>query len=1050
MKNLFLQARAIFQRKTFYTTIILLAVLLFFGGLLLFLIVSAEKLVVLSDILLPIYNALATAGLFYAYVHARRHARRDQRAWLFIAISQLIFTFADLLWGIYELVLHQQPFPSLVDGFYFLVYPFFLLGIALFPYEDIKARESRKLALELLIVMAVAGLYLNNFVLKPLMADMLSSDFWTRLFSLAYPLLDFFLLLALFYLMYRRIQVFHPDAVRLLLASMAATLVADIAFVAANLGGSYTAERLLDYFYPASYLLIGMAGVVSTLPLPIQRRNLIRIPHARLHRYISSFMLASAFILLFAGYFRGLAISFLELTFWVGGVVVLSILLQLVDAQDIDGLNMNLSQMNIDLEKHVEKRTFELAHALDELLVSETLYRAVVEDLPVFICRFKKNGILTFVNQAYSEYVGQPREELVGKSFFTLIPETEREYVRDRFQSLSHDKPMISYEHQVITTGGEIRWQRWIDRAIFEDDELIEFQSIGEDITEQRNAQQALRESEERFRDLFDNSTNLIEIVSPEWKFIFVNEAWKKQLGYSESEIEKLAAWDVFHRESQEHVRQAFERSLTGEVVSDLEAVFVTRDYKLVYTEGNINCKITDGKPEYIRAIFHDITERKKVQEQLYLSAYYDPLTGLPNRAFLLDRLNQMLSASAKGDKHHYGLFFLDIDNFKLVNDTLGHAVGDQLLIAFGARLKECLRTFDIIARLGGDEFVILLDRVSKLDDVEDVAHRIINKLEQPFFIDGEEIMAHASIGLVYDFKSGDAQSILRDADIAMYRAKVMGKNRFEIFQEHLREDTISRVRLENELRRAIQENQFFLEYQPIYSLKTNQVQGVEALLRWEHPNQGVLPPLYFIPIAEETGLITQIGEWVLREACHQMATWQRSFPQAASLQVSVNLSARQLVQKELKDIVHEVLQETGLPPACLALEITETTIMENIELISQLLEDLHKEGIQIQVDDFGIGYSSLFRLQNLPIQALKIDRSFIRDAGLPGSNKGIVRAIAMMGKELHLATIAEGIEKEQELDLLKALDCDAGQGYYLGKPMKAQQFVQHLETMME
>ena len=328
------------------------------------------------------------------------------------------------------------------------------------------------------------------------------------------------------------------------------------------------------------------------------------------------------------------------------------------------------------------------------------------------------------------------------------------------------------------------------------------------------------------------------------------------------------------------------------------------------------------------------------------------------------------------------------------------------------------------------------------------VAHRIIKKLEQPFYIEDEEILAHASIGLVYDFKSGDAQSILRDADIAMYRAKVMGKNRFEIFQERLREDTISRVRLENELRRAIQENQFFLEYQPILSLKTNQVQGVEALLRWEHPNQGILPPLYFIPIAEETGLIIPIGEWVLREACQQVATWQHSYPQAASLQVSVNLSARQLMQKELKETIHTILDETCLPPACLALEITETTIMENIEMISQLLMELHQEGIQIQVDDFGIGYSSLFRLKNLPIQALKIDRSFIRDAGLPGSSKGIVRAIAMMGKELNLATIAEGIEREQELDLLKDLECDAGQGYYLGKPMRAQQFADRLETM--
>ena len=324
----------------------------------------------------------------------------------------------------------------------------------------------------------------------------------------------------------------------------------------------------------------------------------------------------------------------------------------------------------------------------------------------------------------------------------------------------------------------------------------------------------------------------------------------------------------------------------------------------------------------------------------------------------------------------------------------------------------------------------------------------IVKDMDKPFQIGGQEIISHASIGIVYNTEIGDAQSILRDADIAMYRAKVLGKNRYEIFEERLREDTISRVRLESELRKAIQDGQFFLEYQPIFSLGGNEALGVEALVRWRHPSQGVVSPYYFIPIAEETGLIIQIGEWVLREACQQMVEWQRSFHFRNPLQINVNLSARQMILADLKDTILEVLRETGLPPECLVLEITETTIMDNIDLASELLEELHQVGVQFHVDDFGVGHSSLYRLQELPIQALKIDRSFVKDASRPGGNIGILRAIAMMGREMHLATIAEGIENEGQLKMLQKLKCDAGQGYFLSKPKSSTDIEMLLEQL--
>ena len=536
-----------------------LAALLFFGGLAAFLVAGEESLVVVSDLMLPLYNALAAAALFCGYLHARRENRSDRFAWLLIAISQLVYTTADGLWTYFELVLGQEPFPSAVDVFYLLWYPIFGAGILLFPFEKNKPRENRKFALEMLIVMITAGLYLWNFVIEPLVAEYGAGDQLALLFSMAYPLMDMLILLVLTFLLYRRTKAAHPYSITILVLGVILTLLADIFFSVANLEGTYLAGRVLDFFYPASNLLFGLAGIVSMMPFTPRPERSELNGRVGLHRHLTALMLAAAFILLIFGFYQELAIGFWELVLWVGGVVLLTIIVQLIDAWDISELNRDLHQLNVDLEQRVEQRTLELANSnqnlreevnlrlqiANELQVSETLYRAVVEDLPVFICRFRKDGTLTFVNQAYCNYFIHQREELIGQSFFMLIPEGDRDFVRERFESLTVERPMVSYEHRVIAGQGEIRWQRWIDRAIFENGELVEFQSIGEDITEKRMAEQALRESEERFRDLFDNSTNLIQIVSPDWKFVFVNKAWRAQLGYSESDINGLVAWDV-------------------------------------------------------------------------------------------------------------------------------------------------------------------------------------------------------------------------------------------------------------------------------------------------------------------------------------------------------------------------------------------------------------------------------------------------------------------------------------------------------------------------
>ncbi len=359
-------------------------------------------------------------------------------------------------------------------------------------------------------------------------------------------------------------------------------------------------------------------------------------------------------------------------------------------------------------------------------------------------------------------------------------------------------------------------------------------------------------------------------------------------------------------------------------------------------------------------------------------------------------------------------------------------------MIVIADRLKSCLRGEDIVARLGGDEFIVLLEDVESLENVKEVARRIVEDLHRPLVVEGHEISTSASVGIVFNNHHTDAEGMLRDADIAMYRAKMNGKNRFEIFEEYQREDTIVRTKLEYDLRHALENREFGLYYQPIYELDSGRVTGLEALLRWNHPVHGMIDPLRFIPIAEEIELIIAIGDWVLAEACKQMAAWQVIFPQPSPLEISVNISPRQLKHVDFQAHIRQVLEETHLSAGSLALEITENAVMENFDTARSVLHNLEEDGVQIHIDDFGTGYSSLGRLQSFPIHTIKIDRVFIHEIEHENGSAGIVRAITNMGKELGVKIVAEGIETLHELEYLKSLGCSAGQGYYLAKPMQA------------
>jgi diguanylate cyclase (GGDEF)-like protein/PAS domain S-box-containing protein len=434
--------------------------------------------------------------------------------------------------------------------------------------------------------------------------------------------------------------------------------------------------------------------------------------------------------------------------------------------------------------------------------------------------------------------------------------------------------------------------------------------------------------------------------------------------------------------------------------------------------------------------IVTDITDRKQLESQLAHMAFHDPLTGLPNRSLCLDRIRQALERSKRRDNYQYAVIFLDLDRFKIVNDSLGHHVGDRLLESVARRLRECVRSLDTVARLGGDEFVVVLEETGSYREVVRIVKRIRDAMSEVFPLSGHDVHVSASMGIVVSPAIYEKpEELLRNANIALHRAKDEGRNRFKVFNTRMLEDAIRLMDLESDLRTALRRGEFYLDYQPILALRDRRVTGFEALVRWRRPGKGIAPPGEFIPVCEDTGLIVPLGLWVLTEACRTMASWQARFPETAGMSMSVNLSAKQLSQPSLVEDVERILRDTGMDPRALKLEITETVIMDNPEVSILRLKRLKALGVRLSVDDFGTGYSSLSYLQRFPIDTLKVDRAFVSDLDT-SENRKIVGAVVALAHSLGLDVVAEGVELETQSDVLTGFACEAGQGFLFSRPV--------------
>lgn len=680
----------------------------------------------------------------------------------------------------------------------------------------------------------------------------------------------------------------------------------------------------------------------------------------------------------------------------------------------------------------------ELKERERSLKQSEIRYRELFENIGVATLMVGSDTTIVMVNKEAEELFGYTREvmEQNNMSFMELLPAGEKDRLYD-FHVKRRTKPTqvpSAYDSKVLDRYGNIKPVYISVSRIAGTDHTV---ATVMDLSELRRAQDGFNKQKAYFQQLFEGTAQAIVALDTKRRVVSLNQGFEKLFGYSEDTLKGQSLAQYIVTDEYENEFLSMEKAVqSGEMVKK-ETIRRSSTGKLIPVSIlSFSVKIK-GYLEGYFCIYEDITERKEFEDQLYKQAFYDGLTKIPNRILFFERIERARERRKRKSDYNYAVMLLDLDRFKLVNDSLGHLAGDELLQRIAKRFLSCIRSGDTVARLGGDEFAVLLEDYGKSSKAIEIANRLQQEAQRPLLIGNTDVHVSASIGIILNIDSYDStEAILRDADIAMYRAKELGKARFQIFNSKLHEIASQVLQLENELREGISSDQLLLYYQPIIDIKNKSLVALEALVRWDHPRLGIVSPNTFIPIAEETGLIIGLGEWVLEKACKQLQQWQESHPKASGIKLNVNLSAKQFLQKDLDQFVHNTLKNTGLDPSLLKLEITESAIMEGGKETIELLGRLQKVGIKLAIDDFGTGYSSLSSLQMFPINDLKIDRSFIRELEERDESKEIVRTIIALAHALNLGLVAEGVETEGQLCILKELKCDCVQGYLFSKPL--------------
>jgi diguanylate cyclase (GGDEF)-like protein/PAS domain S-box-containing protein len=701
------------------------------------------------------------------------------------------------------------------------------------------------------------------------------------------------------------------------------------------------------------------------------------------------------------------------------------------------GLLMAIVVLAIISTRVVGRRAARTVDQVTALLErNEARFRAMVRDSNDIMAIVDPHGRLVYASPVTERILGLDIEPLIGTDVFDLIHPEDRDAARLGFQFTREGKDGADrVELRLRRADGTWRVVEAVATNLLDDPSVEGIVISARDLTDRRRAEAELREAQERFRSAFEHAPIGMALISIDGRLFRVNRALVQILGRGESELLASSMLELCHVDDRDQCREQVRRLFTGVTQSaQLEQRFVHHDGHPVWVSVSASLvRDVHDQPMYLVCQVEDIGERRASGEALAHQAVHDPLTGLPNRLQFVERLGREL-ARAEQRRGRVAVLFLDLDRFKVVNDSLGHSAGDRLLVAVADRLSSVMGPSDAVARFGGDEFTILCQEVSSEETVELIAERISQAIARPVTLMEGEVFVTASIGIALSGNGADTpETLLRNADAAMYHAKERGRDRAELFDAREHHRAVDDLRTGNELHRAIERGELRVHYQPMINLDNGTLFGFEALIRWEHPERGLIPPMEFVPLAEETGMIVPLGVWALEQACRQAVHWHEQAPDGPQLSMSVNLSPRQLAEPALPNDVARVLHDTGIHPSALWLEITESTLMRDAESALSAFGALQALGLHLAVDDFGTGYSSLAYLERLPVEALKIDRSFTEGVGVRKDSTAIVGAVIGLARALRLSTVAEGIETPEQFQLLRSMGCEVGQGFLFG-----------------
>jgi diguanylate cyclase (GGDEF)-like protein/PAS domain S-box-containing protein len=995
----------------------------------------------------PLINLLGLSSSVAIAVGIYLHKPRARAAWILFIVGQFLFFAGDLYTYSYpKLFGVEVEFPSLGDAIYLTVYPALVAGLLVLVRRR-NPHGDRAGVIDSLILTVGIALISWVFLVAPNI-HLSGLTLLEKAVSAAYPLGDILLLAAAIRLAVD--QGKRAPAFYLLVASIVSLLAVDSAYTYALLTDAYNHQLSYDVGWIAYYLLWGAAALhpsMKTLEEPaLDART--RLTRARLVLLAGACLIAPC--IRFAQQIDNPDVLVLVVASAVLFLLVVSRMAGLVRQEERTATReLALRGAGVELvaaagREQVNEAAISAALALIGRPVSVRLVLINRDGATVAAsseaegewplskeaCRWLRQTATSTVQFQNGQLPAEVRAELrvedsVGALFLPLT-------VRDEARGLLVVGSPVAMPRELVDSLESLASQVSL---------AVEGTSLAEDLHR--------RQSEARFRSLVAHASDLITVLDAHGTVTYQSPSVERVLGYRVDEIEGRDFVRLLGESDRSRLQQIL--AGVGESYAGGGAETHVIDCTLRHRDGTwlqFEVQHTDLlQDEHVRGIVlnsRDVSERKAFEDQLAHQAFHDPVTNLANRALFADRVQHAIMRSLRSGRV-VGVMFIDLDDFKTVNDSLGHAAGDTVLQEVARRLQDAVRPADTVARFGGDEFAVLLDGVQDSSEAADVAGRLLSALELQFDVDGKQVYPRASVGICLidpEAESPDAEELLRNADLAMYMAKRDSKGSYRVFEPAMHERVVERLELQAELQRALEHQQLVIHYQPVVRLDTRGDYGVEALLRWQHPERGTIPPLHFIPLAEETGLIVPIGRWVLAEACRQAIALHERFPRTPPLTMSVNLSVKQLQSETIVDDVRTALEASGLPPSSLVLEITETVMMADTDLAVSRLQDLKELGVLLAMDDFGTGYSSLSYLSRFPVDILKMDRSFL---AATDEKTELAGAIISLGNSLNLNVVAEGIELPEQMTALLDLGCELGQGFLFAKPMNDEALLDYL-----